>query len=869
MRPAGNFAGQKRAAVADIHVPLLCDITPKGELVELGVDPAQRVKCSQGVQADLTQGESLRRQEPQEQTDQKKPAKTKPPLASAAVCRLALGLLGLAPHEKPNTWAEVWLSFQDTTCKKLGLSSGFCSPDMASKADNETWQRQVLSHLRQLLGQAESEPAAPMAPYVGDRKLIQSNTIHEHLDLAEFALKRITCAVKALQDPERLNRPMLLQEYTEEMAEDVCQDLRQWLEQLSVLLSLYHVFLLEAERERRRLSAKIGSMESKWSAAEVAKKHAERCEKAMEDRWNEHKLRRRAEAVLGISLDEQDDKIYSQKEVDAMFKDWEEKYLKPLQDELEELRESNDKTFSRMASTRSLKRTGLDVEDEEQAANLGRAELGLLQTALVASADRVAGELSGLLLQLGESLADGSDLQEIVQDIMALPALDPRFTRGQDVAVVLSRDDLGLVQTALNATSQRVAGELSRKLTALGEHLVSGSPELSTIVRAIQSLPMDVAGDRRQSGLTNSVGVNTSAAMVLPSKDARDFPDGPEGRQKDSAFQAELGRMRASLDAELKAAKEEAERQRIRAEEAMRKLEEEAKKAENIIADLRSKLKALQALLERAGLSKEAAAALSQSGLKDFIAGRDVFERLYRDALRRMRVYAETQLRLLNMSAADFLQTLHDLAAYPVGAVEAAIELQRQGRRQGEESPLLVMGYAGNAGPSPAASPKNVRQDRQAESADAPSTARHLRKFKTSKTTTGEVDKRSKASSGTSVMKRAATEGSSLRGVPIRTLRQTLFEGFPEQGPPKDVEPHGRSSNREAIGDPHSDPEGRFIRPVAASQLLPRPGTGSGHRSPLLANGLHAPRPASSGRAKVREARQAHPSMQAQSRSFG
>lgn len=683
---------------------------------------------------------------------------------------------------------------------------------------------------------------------------------------------------------------MLLQEYTEEMAEDVCQDLRQWLEQLSVLLSLYHVFLLEAERERRRLSAKIGSMESKWSAAEVAKKHAERCEKAMEERWNEQKMRRRAEAVLGISLDEQDDKIYSQKEVDAMFKDWEEKYLKPLQDELEELRESNDKTFSRMASTRSLKRTGLDVDDEERGRANGRAELGLLQTALVASSERVAGELSGLLLQLGESLADGSDLQEIVQDIMALPALDPRFTRGQDVAVVLSRDDLSLVQTALDATSQRVAGELSRKLTALGEHLVSGSPELSTIVRAIQNLPMDAAGDRRQSGLTNSVGVNTSAAMVLPSKDGRDSPEGPDGQQKDSAFQAELGRMRASLDAELKAAKEEAERQRLLAEEAMRKLEEEARKAENIITDLRNKLKALQALLERAGLGKEAAAALSQSGLKDFIAGRDVFERLYRDALRRMRVYAETQLRLLNMSAADFLQTLHDLAAYPVGAVEAAIELQRQGRRQGEESPLLVMGFAGhtkaaeqrNTGPSPASSPKNVRQ---ADSADTPSTARHLRKFKTSKTTTGEVDKRSKASgSGNSVMKRAATEGSSLRGVPIRTLRQTLFEGFQDQGSPKD-EAHGRSSNREAHGESngHSDQEGRLTRAAAAgSQLLPRPGTGSGHRSPPLAHGLHAPCPAS-GRAKARaraetasfpdprqarQARQAHP-MQAQSRSFG
>ena len=376
-----------------------------------------------------------------------------------------------------------------------------------------------------------------------------------------------------------------------------------------------------------------------------------------------------------------------------------------------------------MSMSRVQRGTGLDVDDEERGRANGRAELGLLQTALVASSERVAGELSGLLLQLGESLADGSDLQEIVQDIMALPALDPRFTRGQDVAVVLSRDDLSLVQTALDATSQRVAGELSRKLTALGEHLVSGSPELSTIVRAIQNLPMDAAGDRRQSGLTNSVGVNTSAAMVLPSKDGRDSPEGPDGQQKDSAFQAELGRMRASLDAELKAAKEEAERQRLLAEEAMRKLEEEARKAENIITDLRNKLKALQALLERAGLGKEAAAALSQSGLKDFIAGRDVFERLYRDALRRMRVYAETQLRLLNMSAADFLQTLHDLAAYPVGAVEAAIELQRQGRRQGEESPLLVMGFAGhtkaaeqrNTGPSPASSPKNVRQ---ADSAD-------------------------------------------------------------------------------------------------------------------------------------------------------
>ena len=47
---------------------------------------------------------------------------------------------------------------------------------------------------------------------------IQSS-IYEHLDLADFALERITCAVRALQDPERLNRPMCIGLQQEEVGD--------------------------------------------------------------------------------------------------------------------------------------------------------------------------------------------------------------------------------------------------------------------------------------------------------------------------------------------------------------------------------------------------------------------------------------------------------------------------------------------------------------------------------------------------------------------------------------------------------------------------------------------------------------------------
>ena len=81
---------------------------------------------------------------------------------------------------------------------------------------------------------------------------------------------------------------------------------------------------------------------------------------------------------------------------------------------------------------------------------------------------------------------------------------------------------------------------------------------------------------------------------------------------------------RAQLEAELRAAREEAERQRLRAEQALEKLKEEAKRADGLMAEMRKKLKTMQSVLQKTGLHKEAEEALDASGLTGFVKGRDV-----------------------------------------------------------------------------------------------------------------------------------------------------------------------------------------------------------------------------------------------------
>ncbi|CAK9035465.1 Hybrid signal transduction histidine kinase A [Durusdinium trenchii] len=191
--------------------------------------------------------------------------------------------------------------------------------------------------------------------------------------------------------------------------------------------------------------------------------------------------------------------------------------------------------------------------------------------------------------------------------------------------------------------------------------------------------------------------------------------------------------------------------------------------------EMRKKMEQMQEMLHSKGLGKAVEAALAAAGLTSFCRGRDVFERLYRDALRRMRVYAENQLRLLKMSGSSFNQALHHLAAHPMAAVGAAMELHTSNF----SSLQALQDCASGSAVSTSTEPRSV---------PLPS-ARRVSKVQKIRTTTS-FDSRPSSShslSGQRVgLHRSATVGTPTHGAWTSPLRQTLFQGPDEAatGPP-------------------------------------------------------------------------------------
>lgn len=807
---------------APFSVPLLCDVAPSGKLLEFGVDGARKVECvTKGVQAEFSKGESLQRRKGKAE-DKVAAEAEKSDLFASSLLRLAIGLLGVEAHEKPNTWSEVWLSFQEAASKKLEIQQppiqSICAADF-NKTSKVEWQQQVLVHLQQLFDPKTAEKTEGGPPGMA-----------EQLDLAEFTLERITHAVNLLQDPEGRSKPMLLQGYTDGMTAEVCRDLRQWLQKLAELLSFYHMFILDSEREKRCLREKLKVAEAKIQENEESHGEALRRSKATDERWNEFKMKRRAEALLGINLNDEEENIYSQREVDELYNKWTEQYVTPLLEELEELRAE----LERMG----LKRHTAMIKPPELLPMVSQTPGApqLLSSALFAASERSPDPLGDLLWQLGDRLQAGDDYKDVALAMQALPPFDPGLAIGQDAAV-LSKNELDLLQTALKATSDYVQGELGEEVVRLSTHFATNSPELPQIVQTIQEISSRSPKAAARGG-RRSVSVNTTGTMVLPTAQERTAPSAP-GRDDD--FRAELERLRAQLEAELRAAREEAERQRLRAEQALEKLEEEAKRADGLMAEMRKKLKTMQSVLQKTGLHKEAEEALDASGLTGFVKGRDVFERLYQDALRRMRVQAENQMRLLGNSSAAFLHILQCLAMHPMAAVNAALELH--GAAVLLSSPLQV-GYsqkdqtkdqcakeregAGEGAGALEAKPVRPRSERIKTSMRSMRSLGSLGSFEAKKIQ--GIAKRG--------INRAATLGSGPgQAWTSQTLRQTVFPG------------PGESSTHDLPG-----PEicGRALQtPVkqgTQSGLLPRtrPGTGNMRSRPVASS----ERPAS-GRAKT------------------
>merc|ERR1719237_1528011 len=94
----------------------------------------------------------------------------------------------------------------------------------------------------------------------------------------------------------------------------------------------------------------------------------------------------------------------------------------------------------------------------------------------------------------------------------------------------------------------------------------------------------------------------------------------------------------------LSAAQDAANEWKRKYDELWARFQEEMAKAEKMLAELRKRLLEMERLLREKGFGQQTADAIWQSGLPDFMSGqKDVFERLYRDALNRMRRLAEAQ----------------------------------------------------------------------------------------------------------------------------------------------------------------------------------------------------------------------------------
>eukprot|EP00438_Fugacium_kawagutii_P034874 Skav225570 [mRNA] locus=scaffold81:486018:495663:+ [translate_table: standard] len=643
----------------------------------------------------------------------------------------------------------------------------------------------------------------------------------EQLDLAEFTLKRITHAVNLLQDHAILKAAtnikhiipardpkQLLQGYTDAMTAEVCTDLRQWLEKLADLLSFYHMYILDCEREKRCLREKMNVVEAKYQ---------ENQDRLTFPSLNEFKMKRRAEALFGLNLDDEDSEVASAAQgipFPTMVRSRTEKYVAPLLEELEDLRNQLDQ--GRFASKRNV--VARAEEPTSPTSQMSGAQRQLLSGALFAASARAPDPLGDLLWQLGDRAGD--DYKDIALAIQALPPLDPRLAQMGDAAAILDANDLDLLQTALKATSDYVQGELGEELIRFSKHFATNSPELPEIVRAIREISSPKAAAR---GACRSVGVNTTASMVLPTAPGDSSKD--QGPTTD--FRAELERLRAQLEAELRAAREEAERQRRRAEEAMEKLEAEAKRADGLMSEMRKKLQTMQSVLQKSGLDKEAEAALQESGLSTFIKGRDVFERLYQDALRRMRVQAENQLRLLTA----FLQALQSLATHPMTAVDAALELHGA-RILKTSAPSRVVGprdvdATGDFKAQPRRKETEGGEGKEGkEGVEGKRAQSFQQRFRTASLGSFDSKPRTPVVVKGRGISRAATLGPVGQAwASTQTLRQTLFTG-----PGPGEEPRELEESKQSPSLPRPRPD--------------RPGTGNGHRSrPSLVSN----RPASGG----------------------
>mmetsp|Transcript_19592 Transcript_19592/g.35581 ORF Transcript_19592/g.35581 Transcript_19592/m.35581 type:complete len:1062 (-) Transcript_19592:76-3261(-) len=719
---------------------LVCNISKSGKLIEMGYDPLTKAPESTSM-ATQTQG-SWKQHTAQDNTA-KLTGGTSIDLEqlrnapAGQVLRLVVGLLGFEVHEKPNTWAETWLTFHDLTKTQLGIgksahadafstSNNYKAPDQGPSAyerEQQRWQHRVLQHLKEHVeirqlklaaaggaaragvpGGVSGATGALATATSAEEASIFGPDFQEHLELAEFSLKRITHAVSVLESPEKDDRPMILRDYSEEMIREVCADLRQWLDQLATLLSLYHVHLLDLEAERSRLSTTLQEREAKFAEGEAAVKAAKVRLQQSQEKFSEEKMKRRAETLLGIQLQGEDAKIYSQKDLDELYAQWEKEHLEPLYADVRELRMKKDELLGKLQDTHRERRparqtvhhASLEETTETTTGALSKQQTAMLCACVSATNERVLEDgLSSALSNLEEAIKTNSDFTPIVTEINRLPIPEkPADANADEAGGDFDEDMMGgpgsAAARAAAAKAQALADAGNSKcLAAMAEEwnsleaqlrrcpIASGADKLAKLaawsrdsanlvkdsitshgeggpIRGLPPPKWDLGALNKQRHI-RTVGVNTGSDLFeMPG----DKTEEEVRRALEKEFQKRLMSMQQEFEAELAMAKEAAERERRNAEEALTQLAAESERADKTLADLRRKLLHMQKYMEKSGHGEVAQDAIHSAGLGGFMSDKNVFVRLYRDAMDRMRRMAEAQARFFEEASHQFLRTV-------------------------------------------------------------------------------------------------------------------------------------------------------------------------------------------------------------------
>ncbi|CAK0878335.1 unnamed protein product [Prorocentrum cordatum] len=611
--------------------------------------------------------------------------------AAARTLALASGLLGKELDVTPSYWPAVWQEFGDEAVSQL-LSRGTKGEDEGAGAKLQ-WQARVLRRLRELMDDR---------PPKGDAEESADAGFQEHLQAAEFVLRRAAHAVSVLQTCDEGGPARM--PHLEKVVPRVCADLASWLEQMTTLVSVYHVSLHDMESERRRLQAELSAQVARAGSAErEAHAAGSRLERVIERR-QEEETQAKADQLLGRNAPGAawDDEAWEAK-LDELHRKWEEQYMQPVLQEMEDLKSQNMELLDMLRKSNREKK---EVEDL-----LSKAEAFLKASSL---RDEAQAQGMEALEKLLESLDDDcfwAEGRSLLQESL-------EYLRSGDDSHQVAIQGLlraGCAAAAEHGRLSAACAHAGRALRAVGGWLAEAAaaaeglapevgignlaPVLDWAVRAMSASARGLGGPRGLGGGGSSPGATSPQTPQGQDPAYSFFPDdgdeeecgraGPGGDSGGALGQAgefpweslgcgepsrwepdheaparvrrqveeevrvqmqaqvagELERLRLEMAAQASESAAITERSRRDADEMAEKLREDLEKARGRIDELRKKLTALQKILEKRGLGKEMREAMEEAGLTTFQSGANrVFERLYGDATARLHKFTERQV---------------------------------------------------------------------------------------------------------------------------------------------------------------------------------------------------------------------------------